>query len=648
MHPAAAHRETRRSHPALDGQSTESGTVGPFAGTAVRGRGREPWQDWALAAVLLLFGVATYAIFIVQDYSGPLIGGPDYEGDYRGDANYYEFLSYYVRDHYHFGLKPISFFTTDVAYPFGTHIGRLSWCAERDLFNALMLTLFGRGPWMQLHATLGTFIGAVGVTAVLRRELGVKRASLVGFAASYFAFYAWYKYPYHVNLTAIHWVSVGMALDAVFMRKVARGERLGAIELTLRFALVTLAMGLDLGYVAGFTLTSVVITLYFCWSELGLRDRRLVGRFTLLWPKDIRAEVSAAPLAAVGTCIAALLGLLVYIPFALAVVRDTATYPMTGAIGTYWASPFHLLFPYLPGLHPASWVVKTIFGRDEGVGEYAPGYTLVAAAGIAIWLSRKRDSRPVFAPHLVMALAIVAYHPRWSKTLQVFPWFAYFRVAGRGTLVLPTILAIIAASALNWPKRATRIVGALAIAEFATATLCVSGYKPGRLNAPTEAYFATIKHSPGKGLLDWPLCIASATGSITRELCPYFNYQSTTYANRRFHEKSTVGTYLSYVHPSQFATWLNDGWADMFMPNDPNREHPTRELRCFSDEQWQRFDALYTGYDFAGIQLYLDLLPDECVETFHRRYGPAVANTTLARGGRVEFIPRKPAAASGP
>src|SRR5262249_45247749 len=138
-------------------------------------------RDWLLAGALLLVGALAYALFVVQDYSGPLIGGEDYDGSFRGDANYFEFLGYYVRDHYHFGLRPISFFTKDVAFPEGTHIGLLSWCAERDLFNASLLKLVGPGPWIQTYITLGACLGAVGVTAILRPHFGVLRASLVGF-----------------------------------------------------------------------------------------------------------------------------------------------------------------------------------------------------------------------------------------------------------------------------------------------------------------------------------------------------------------------------------------------------------------------------------------------------------------------------------
>ncbi len=597
-------------------------------------------RDAVLAVLLLSVGAIAYARFVVQDFSGPLIGGEDYDGSYRGDANYFEFLGYYVRDHYHFGLSPISFFTTDVAYPSGTHIGLLSWCAERDLFHALMLKLFGAGPWIQTYVTLGAVVGAIGVTAILTKPHGILRASMVGFASSFMAFYAWYKYPYHLNITAIHWVTMSLALDAVAVLTVFEKKRLSLAFLTFHAAVLVMSLGLDLGYIAGHALTSFCVTFACIWGLLGTRDRRIVGRLSAALPEHPLRELRTVPFLLASALL--LFGVLVYLPFVFAVVRDTSAYPMTDPGGNFWASQFHALFPYLPGLHPNSPLVHAIFGNDEGVGEYAPGFTLLIAAGVGVWLAHKRDMSPVVKPLLITAILILAFHPRWCKTLQVFPWFAYYRVAGRGTTVLPTLLALIAVSMHGWPLIARRIVGAFAVAEFATALFLVNDYRPARLEARQMRYFETVAKAPGKGLLEWPFCIASANMVITKELCPYYHQISTAYAYRRFHGKSTISVYLSRVHPTQFESWLDDGWESMFMPDDPERAHPKKELRCFSDEQWTRFDTLYRTNDFAGIQLYADLLPEACVAQFHARYGAPAAAETFPRVGRVEFLPRRP------
>lgn len=598
--------------------------------------------QWLLVAALLWFGTVLYARFVIQDFSGPLIGGENYDDSYRGDANYFEFLGYYVRDNWRFGLAPISFFTNDVAFPDGTHIGLLSWCAERDLFHAAMLGLFGPGPWLQVYITLGAAVGAAGVTAILQRDYGVLRAGLVGFAASFMSFYAWYKYPYHLNISVLHWVTMSIAADAVMMRAAVSGSRLSVPFLVLRAALIVLSIGLDLGYVAGHSLTSLCVTAYCAWSFLGQRDKRIIGRLSLLLPERPLEEIRARGLAFAGASALLAFGVVFYVPFVLAVVRDTTAYPMTDAGGNFWASQFHALFPYLPGVHPNSSLVRAIFGYDEGIGEFAPGFTLLIAAGVGVWVSHRRGTAAVIKPLLITAILVFAFHPRWSKTLQVFPWFAYNRVAGRGTIVLPILLALIAASVDAWPRLAKRVVAAFAVAELFTATFLVNQYRPTPLEPRHVQYLEAVKAAPGAAILEWPFCIAGANSVITRELCPYYDRLATAYAYQRFHRKKTVSVYLSRVHKLQFKHWLDDGWEGMFMPDDPERHRSTKETRCFSEEQWARFDRLYRGHDFAGIQLYADLLPEECVRAFHARYGAPVAVESLPRLGRTELILRSP------
>jgi hypothetical protein len=598
---------------------------------------RSKLRLWA-GPLLLLAGALLFSLRVVQDYSGPLVSGGDWDGQFRGDGNYFEFLGYYVRDHYHFGSSPISFVTDEVAFPYGTHIGLLSWCAERDLFHAAMLKLFGSGAWLQVYCTLSSFVGAFGMLLVLRKEYGVLRASLAGFASTYMNFYAWYKFPYHINMCAVHWVVLSLASDAVWLRKVTRGDRPSLFDWVLKGALVLLSMGLDLGYVAGHALMSVAVTGGYAWAYLGTKDDRIFRRLRFLLPAAPKEEIRRAPWALAAVALFALFGATVYVPFVFAIVRDSKAYPMTDAGGTFWASPFHVLFPYFPWVHPASKVVKSVFGTDEGIGEFTPGFTLIFAAAVGLRRALQRKSVAALKPLLIMLVLVLAFHPTWSKTLQVFPWFAYHRVAGRATIVLPVLLALIGASSAHWSKWQLRALCGLGVVEVLTAAFLVNEYKPAKLTQAHRAYFATVAAMPGKGLLEWPFCIAAGNTVMTRELCPYYDKLATAYANRRFHEKATVSVYLSRIHPLQFKTWLDEGWPQMFMPDDPKREHPTRELRCFSELQWQRFDTLFRSFDFAGLQIYTSLLPAGCVQEFHHRYGEPVASETLPRVGPVQLF----------
>ncbi len=592
-----------------------------------------------LGPLLHVVGGVLFATRVIQDYSGPLVGGSDWDGQYRGDANYFEYLGHYVRDHYHFGLTPLGFFTKEVAFPQGTQIGLLSWCAERDLFHALMLTLRGPGPWIQIYCTLSAYLGALGVTLLLKREYGLFRASLVGFASTFMAFYAWYKFPYHLNMCALHWVVMSVASDVVIMRKVCRSERPQLFDWALKCALVLMSLGLDLGYVAGHALTSLTLTLFFAWSRLREDDPRIFARLGRLLPDKPLEELKRRPFAFLGVAVLALVGIVVYVPFILAVIKGTRAYPVHEGASNFWASPLHLFFPYFPGLHPNSDLVSGLFGKNEGIGEFAPGFTLLFAAGVGIVAAARQKSFAVIKPLLVMSILILTFHPRWMKTLQIFPWFAYHRVAGRGTILLPTLFALIAVNVEIWSRFQKRILVTLGAVELVTAAFLVNGYRPTVLDARAREYFTTIEKTPGAGLFEWPLCIAGADGVMTKELCPYYWKLSTGYAYRRFHHKGTTSVYLSRVHPEQMKQWVNDGWPSMFSPDTP--DHPSGETRCFTDEEWTRVDHLLRTNDFSGIQLYTSLLPKACIDAFHARYGEPGASANLPRVGSVEFLPLK-------
>ena len=253
--------------------------------------------------------------------------------------------------------------------------------------------------------------------------------------------------------------------------------------------------------------------------------------------------------------------------------------------------------------------------------------------------AHKRNLSAAVEPLLITALLVFAFHPRWCKTLQVFPWFAYNRVAGRGTVVLPTSSALIGVSVDAWPRLAKRVVGAFAVAEFLTAVFLVNEFRPARLEARHMRYFETVARTPGAALLEWPFCIASANSVITRELCPYYERIATAYANRRFHQKATVSIYLSRVHKTQFKSWLHDGWEDMFMPDDPSREHPS-ESSAVSPRSNGRASTTSTGRTTSRASSSTPTSSRSNALAFPRALWRSDGGETLPRLGRVEFIPR--------
>ena len=586
-----------------------------------------------IACSSLTLAWALYVASTIKDFSGPLVG--------PRDTNYFEYLGYHVLWHYKPGLPPdLGFQTDEVGYYQGTSIAYLSWCAERDLLCAFLLKVFGRGPWIQLYCAISPGIGAFGTLFLLRKEHGLPRATLVAFAGCFMAFYASYKFPYHLNMAALHWGTLCIVCDYLITRYVTRDEAIPAWLLLLRAALMVLLIGLDVGYVAGYPLTFFTISAAFWVLRWVFSARKRGIRFSAYFPKHPIQDLKRTPFFTAACIFGFLWGLLLYVPFAFALVRGASVYKFPDAGGNFWASWFRLLIPFLPGANPGSHWVTWIFGDAEGVAEYSVGWTLLAFAALGIRSAKQRRQIPMLVPTIITFVVCFAFHPKSFPTLHVFPWFMFNRVAGRATIYFPLFLSLagIAFDPTRRQKRAVYMLFGLGIVETATAFTMVNDYQPAHLSPAADHYFDVVRASRGEALLEWPFCIAGANGVGTKELCPYYGVMATAYAHRRFHGKKVMSFYLSRLHPSQVEPRAD--LETLFSPDNPDPHDARKETRCFDDAQWLKFDALYRGHDFSGIQLYTDRLPEACVALFHSRYGAPAASAELPGPGHVEFLQR--------
>jgi hypothetical protein len=144
-------------------------------------------------------------------------------------------------------------------------------------------------------------------------------------------------------------------------------------------------------------------------------------------------------------------------------------------------------------------------------------------------------------------------------------------------------------------------------------------------------YCQTIRQQPGKAVLDWPFCAVGADGpGMAEGLCPYYKQQNAVFTFRRFYDKHVVGQYFGRLHPSQIQPFLRDGWPRLLTPG-----------RLFTDADWRFFIDFLQKNNFAGINLYPDLLTPDQVAEFYRRLGQPMTETHFPVAGRVVFIPVK-------
>ena len=577
---------------------------------------------WLLALGLL---TALLSIWIVGDFRSPLSDG--------NDTDQYEYVGYFFGKNLTLWPFPhLSLVNTQTFYPYGTNQVFLDWGFERDYWYAGCYRWFGGpGPYLQFYYVYSLLVSAIGTFALIRPRFGPVKAFGLGLIVSVFNFYAIWKFPVHMNVCVAHWTVLCMVATYRLLLDVADRNPV-SLPFVLAWAwLHVQVLSQELGYVAGFALTFTTLTVPVL-AVLLYRQFPLVRQ----WPKHIGSYVWGQYRQQPGRVICWLGLILVsswlYLPLTLQIAFtawqfDFGVVPELRA----WSHPARLLIPHLPGLHTFDFDYKPHL-RDtfESYGQGSPGLYLVVLGGMGWWQIRRRVA--LWLPVVAMLLLCLLYHPVLLPTLKLFPWFSFNRHGGRASLVYPVLLGLLGLS-VRWPQRwpgqmvVTLLLG-LMLLEWYT------GYSQ-RLRNPVNVaseslmrYCAVVKQQPGVAVLDWPFCTVGADGVGAKEgLCPYYEQQNAVFTFRRFYDKNGVGQYFGRLHPAQIQPFLRDGWPRLLTPN-----------RAFTEQDWQFLDTFLRKNNFAGINLYPDLLPPEQVAEFYRRYGRPIAETRFPAAGRVVFV----------
>jgi hypothetical protein len=596
---------------------------------------------------IVLFACALFvALFVVRDFSGPLL--------HTIDPGMYQFTSFYFAENIHWWPFPRLDLETDWSlYPYGINHVFLHWAFERDLLVAALTSLFGIGPWWQIYFIVSLSLGAGGVFLVLRQTVDRRAALAVAFGATFFNFYAIAKFPLHQPLSTIHWLLIGVALDYLLVRRHLQAEEPPTLTLWLwRLLVLVLSLGHDLGYVAGYGITSFLLaTLWIGANRLGsLKDfdlgdafRRLIG--------SLRANGRDRWLV-----LAVLIALWLYFPLALQIARTANRFDFSEVrMPAEWEHPLRLFVPLIPGLDPfdGETRLREWFGdvTETWTFHFAPGLTFVAL-GLGGLASSRRHLR-IAAPFAILLLLLVTFNPFSFPWLRELPWFAFARSPGRATLLFPLLFGLLAlglrlpATRSRWRWPALALLAALGCAETATAFERIGrarrAFPATALEGELATLARTIRDTPGEALLEFPFAVAPSHTNLDA----YFSRLAGSSGLAILHGKKSVGYYTTRLHPRQLDEVLLAGWAEMMLPSQAYAEMD-RARRPFSAEEWNFFEEFLRANDFSGVLLYTDLLPAEAVEQFHRRLGPAVANASGPdRAGRIEFIPKPASLRSG-
>lgn len=597
-----------------------------------------------LALALCLAMTALLGVAVVRDLSAPLIG--------PRDTNQWEYLGFYVSENFRWSPLPhLELETDQVFYPYGVNSVFQSWGLERDLLFAACLRAFGDGPWLRGYYLISLLIGCLGVYLLLYRDVGHAPALLASALANSFNFYTLNKFPYHLNIAVVHWLVLAVVVDFLILRRIV-DRRWPSLRLwLLRGCLTVLGLGLDLAYIAAFSLLSLSITLASVFAITA--DRCLRERSRPEWKRwtsttrglrhawgDVQHKRTCVVLLAIMAGFSWL-----YLPPILGILDAATSFTGEGELIAadqlvmMAASPLRLALPYLPGFHPRS--TGFDFGdQPEGVGAGSVGWTLLLAAAIGAWGFLHDRRALLLVPLALLAILLVLYSPQ-LPTLKLLPWTRFTRVASRTTLLLPILCALIS-TGIPWRqlKRNRRTVLIILLAVLGATELKVAhGLEHGRhrVHRPSAdflAYMDHVRQQPGEAVLDWPFCVVAGNGVGLESLCPLYEATHMVSSTRRFHRKKVVGHYFGRLRQTQIEPFLTAGWPELLATVETSS--------CLTPEQWQRFSDFLDSHDFAGIQLYTDHLPGDCIQTFHERFGAPTASTRLWATGRVEFIPKPP------
>ena len=592
----------------------------------------------------LAFFIAALVVIVlyVRSFSGPLFG--------TGDTAIWEYLGYYVSQNLTFLPWPsLDLVNDQVFYPYGVSSVFQAWGLERDLFFSLGTSLIPFGPWLQLYFALSLCITMAGVTLLLRSEFGELKALIAGFCCALFNFYALHKFPGHYNISVLHWSVLSVVTDFVLYRRYIERNLLPLKLLLVRALLTVLSLSQDMGYIAGISLLSLTVTTAFILAVFFLRMAR-AGKnkeksfHTII--NEWKLEALSSPWTVGLLTSLVVLAAFLYLPLVLQIFLEATSFQGVATASTWSCDLTRLLLPYFPFLNPSNADrLMTFQDNPEGFGAGSTGWFLLIIGILGLFYARRRIS--TYLPLLTLFALFVANSSLDLHLLKVFPWYEYARVSTRFTLVYPIVFILLG---LTIPleklfrqglvqKGLLMLLAAIGLLELYTA-IDLHSYTPLDTGDPFYSYMETVESTPGEAVLDWPFCIAGGNGFGTSRLGPFYHRNNFVYALRRFHGKKVLGQYFGRLHPLQIRPYLLAGWDKLFVPDHPSPFKAMRQKRCFTQQEWLFFHEFFLLNDFAGINLYPDLLPDGCAEEFYARYGQPLKSIDLPRVGRMEFIPK--------
>lgn len=588
------------------------------------------------------------AVFVVKDFTIPLTS-PN-----GGDTDFWEYMGYYVYENIsffeaeHFFLPHLNFESNQHLYPFGANHALQGWAFESTLWYAWCYSLFGDwGNWLGYYYVIVSVIPFFGAYYLLENEIGVKKAVTVAIVVSLFNFYALQRFPYHFSHTVHHWLTLNIIADFVLFKRFIDCNSVSLKLILIKVLLLILVLGLEVGYVVGLALSSAVITTSVSFILLVYRKKNLnslVKHFANIFTQ-YKSEFfqHKGYISIIGAIV--VFGYL-YIPLVGQLFLEVKKFPEPFMHGNWWVNPFRLLLPIFKDPLPESYQ-SVMRDSTEGLLQGTVGWFVLSLAIIGAFKSFKSKNILIYVPILSLAALCVFFHPSLLPTLKIFPWFEYARVPGRSTIIYPTIMALLAIPALEWPKAKLR-QGAYVLIILIGCFELIVNYRFQYQNynysfdKNFKAYMKVVKESPGEAIFDYPFCIVGGNGVGGKEGFASF-YVSASHVStmQRFHRKKTVGHYYGRLNESQIEKQVALGWKSLLPTKEYNPYVRQKLSSCPTNFQFEQLVKFIKYNDFSGLSIYTELLPNvSCEEKFIEFFGHPTIESEVPGLGRAIYIPK--------
>ncbi|MBO0947460.1 hypothetical protein J2I46_02620 [Fibrella sp. HMF5405] len=572
--------------------------------------------------------VTVLGVGIIQDFHGPLLDG--------GDTDQYAYTSYYfARNLTLWPIPLLDLHNNQTFYPYGTHHVFLPWGFERDYFYALLDRWPNAEykPFLQLYYLFSLLVGAIGTFLLLHKRFGSTRACITGLIVSLFTFYNLYKYPVHYNMAVVHWTVLCMLATFLLVYDAYHSYPISLTRWLVWAWLHLAILGLELGYVAGYALAFSTLCAPFILYQLWHKNRLdNTPNLTLLtyWITTNYRKHKVTVILLILLCF---ITIWLYVPLSAQISLDALSYdfPDVGEMRA-WSHPLRLFIPSLSGLDDFAIRYETIFHDPpaESYGQTSPGLYLTILGLAGLW--QQRNKVGLWGPVALLLVLCLLYHPVSFPTMKIFPWFSFNRHGGRSSMVYPVLLCMLALPIQTPKKRLSQLallsIFALMLAEW------FHGYTFRRSYATTSAspglftYLQTVRDTPGKAVFDWPFCIQGADAVANSDgLCSFYEAQNSVNTLRRFYHKAVVGQYVGRLHPDLVRPFIRDQWPRLLAPD-----------YVFTEADWAFVDHFLRDNEFAGINLYTDLLTPEQAQAFILHYGPVIATCKHPTAGHLAFL----------